>query len=238
MNAPVPPFNPARGTLRVLAALLCYPDAGWRAQLEAMQSALRAEAALPPASAGVLHDLIDRLRATDPYEVESGYVEIFDRGRATSLHLFEHVHGDSRERGPAMVDLARTYAQAGLHLSEGELPDFLPVVLEFASTQPAAQSRAFLGEVAHLLALIHAGLTRRDSPYAAVTAALLALAGAEAAPVKSAADEPLDESWAEPPVFQGCSVQGQARPGQAQPIHFITSRAAAEASRGSDGAAP
>ena len=67
-----------------------------------------------------------------------------DRGRATSLHLFEHVHGDSRDRGPAMIDLAQTYEAAGLYLAEGELPDYLPVVLQYASTQPPAQARAFL----------------------------------------------------------------------------------------------
>ncbi|MCP2937330.1 nitrate reductase molybdenum cofactor assembly chaperone, partial [Salmonella enterica subsp. enterica serovar Typhimurium] len=82
---------------------------------------------------------------------EAAYVELFDRGRSTSLHLFEHVHGDSRDRGPAMIDLAQTYEKAGLYLAEGELPDYLPVVLEFVSTQPAREARAFLGEMTHIL---------------------------------------------------------------------------------------
>ena len=79
---------------------------------------------------------------------EAAYVELFDRGRATSLHLFEHVHGDSRDRGPAMIDLQRTYEQAGLVSRRDELPDYLPVMLEFASTQPPREARAFLGEIA------------------------------------------------------------------------------------------
>ncbi|MET5021328.1 nitrate reductase molybdenum cofactor assembly chaperone, partial [Burkholderia pseudomallei] len=76
---------------------------------------------------------------------------LFDRGRSTSLHLFEHVHGDSRDRGPAMIDLAQTYEKAGLHLGPAELPDYLPVVLEFASTQPPKEARAFLAEMTHIL---------------------------------------------------------------------------------------
>lgn len=231
----------AAGTLRVLSAMLSYPDVGLRAQLAQAGALLRAEAALSPTMLAQLEALIARLREEDPFDVESDYVETFDRGRATSLHLFEHVHGDSRERGPAMVDLARTYEQAGLYLEEGELPDYLPVVLEYASTQPAREARDFLGEIAHLLGVIEGALQRRSSPYAGVLAALLELAGAQTTTDRSAAkydtDETLDESWAEPPVFQGCSVQGQARPGQAQPIHFISPKAAQGTPRGSAGAA-
>ena len=91
-------------------------------------------------------------------QVEADYVELFDRGRATSLHLFEHVHGDSRDRGPAMIDLGQTYEKAGLILAEGELPDYLPAVLEFVSTQPPREARAFLGEMAHILNAIFAAL--------------------------------------------------------------------------------
>jgi nitrate reductase delta subunit len=75
--------------------------------------------------------------------------QLFDRGRRTSLHLFEHVHGDSRDRGPAMIDLAQTYEKAGLFLAEGEMPDHLPVVLEFASTQPPREAAASWRDRAH-----------------------------------------------------------------------------------------
>jgi len=90
---------------------------------------------------------MDTLSSGDPLDTEAIYVQLFDCGRATSLHLFEHVHGDSRDRGPAMIDLAQTYDKAGLYLAPGELPDNLPVVLEFVSTQPPREARAFLRRV-------------------------------------------------------------------------------------------
>jgi nitrate reductase delta subunit len=152
-------------------------------------------------------------------------VELFDRGRATSLHLFEHVHGDSRDRGPAMIDLAQTYEKAGLYLAPGELPDYLPAVLEFVSTQPATEARAFLDEMSHIFNSLFNALQGRASPYASVLGALLELAGEKAQPVKIAAEQPLDESWIEPRVFDGCSSQGQARPGQPQPIHLVRKNA-------------
>jgi nitrate reductase delta subunit len=148
-------------------------------------------------------------------------VETFDRGRSTSLHLFEHVHGDSRDRGPAMIDLVNTYAAAGLMLTEGELPDYLPVVLEFASTQPPAQAKAFLGEIAHLVNSIFGALLARRSRYAAVMGALLDLAGEEARAVEPRAEPALDESWAEPPAFDGCASAGQARPSDPQPVRMV-----------------
>jgi nitrate reductase delta subunit len=166
---------------------------------------------------------MDTLQRADPLETEAAYVELFDRSRATSLHLFEHVHGDSRDRGPAMIDLAQTYEKAGLVLAPGELPDYLPAVLEFVSTQPPREARAFLGEIVHILNAIFGALCKRESAYASVVGALIELAGERAQPVEPVADEALDESWAEPPVFDGCSAKGQAKPGQAQPIHVVRS---------------
>ncbi|MBX3664536.1 MAG: nitrate reductase molybdenum cofactor assembly chaperone [Burkholderiales bacterium] len=214
----------ARGTLRVLSALLGYPDAALRAQLPEMHAVLRDESAVPAARLAELGGLINSLQRADPLEAEAEYVQIFDCGRATSLHLFEHVHGDSRDRGPAMIDLAQTYEQAGLFLAPGELPDYLPAVLEFVSTQPPREARAFLGEIAHILDALHAALARRGTRYAAVAAALLELAGERPTAVAPAADPPLDESWTEPPAFDGCSVKGQAKPGQVQPIHLVRSK--------------
>ena len=192
MNSPCPMSR----SLRVLAALLAYPDA-----------------------------LMDTLRRADPLETESAYVELFDRGRATSLHLFEHVHGDSRERGPAMIDLGQTYEKAGLLLAPDELPDFLPVVLEFVSTQPSREARAFLAEIVHILNALFGALRKRESAYASVVGALIELAGETAQAIEPPADEALDDSWAEPPVFDGCSAKGQAKPGQAQPIRVLRKNA-------------
>ena len=217
-----------RYSLRVLALLLGYPDATLRQQLPALMDALDQEGALPAARRAELRSLAADLGRRDPLEVEAQYVETFDRGRATSLHLFEHVHGDSRDRGPAMVDLAQTYEKAGLHLSAEELPDHLCVVLEFASTQPPQLAQDFLGEMAHILTSIFSALLKRGSPYAAAVAAVLELAGQRVQAVPFAADEPLDDSWAEPEAFDGCSTKGQARPGEAQPIHIVRKAPAAQ----------
>lgn len=217
-------------SLRALARLLSYPDAEWREQAVALVDAIESESALPAARVAELRTLVSAMLRGNPMEIESRYVETFDRGRATSLHLFEHVHGDSRDRGPAMIDLVQTYEKAGLYLSADELPDHLGAVLEFASTQPAALAKAFLGEVAHILNAIFSALLKRESPYASVVAAVLELAGQKAQAVPFTADEPMDEAWAEPEAFNGCSSRGQSRPGQAQPIHIVR-RDAAEQQR-------
>ena len=217
----VNPLRPMMKSLRVLAALLGYPDARMRGHLPEMRELLRDERAISPSRLSELDALMDTLRRTDALELESDYVALFDRGRATSLHLFEHVHGDSRDRGPAMIDLGQTYEKAGLVLAEGELPDYLPAVLEFVSTQPPREARAFLGEMAHIFNAIFGALQQRQSAYASVIGALMELAGEKAQAVKLAPEEPLDESWVEPPVFGGCSSKGQIAPGQPQPIHII-----------------
>ena len=211
----------ATKSLRVLARLLGYPDAELRSNMALLRSALREESALPPQRLVELDALMDSLENGESLAVEAAYVELFDRGRATSLHLFEHVHGDSRDRGPAMIDLAQTYEKAGMYLADGELPDFLPVLLEFTSTQPPREAREFLAEMAHIFNAIFSALQQRSSAYACVLGALLELAGEKAQPVEIAAEEPIDAVWQEPVVFDGCSTKGQARPDQPQPIHIV-----------------
>ena len=208
-------------SLRVLARLLSYPDAELHEHLSAMRDVLRSEAAVTQNRLDELDALIAWLMATEALEIEANYVQLFDHGRATSLHLFEHVHGDSRDRGPAMIDLGQTYDKAGLYLAPDELPDYLPAVLEFVSTQPPAEAVAFLGEMAHILNAIFSALQQRQSPYASIIGALLELAGEKAQAVKLAPEEPLDAAWEEPIVFDGCSSKGQAKPDQPQPIHII-----------------
>jgi nitrate reductase delta subunit len=217
----------ASHSLRVLARLLSYPDAELRTDLCAMRDALHTEAALTAVRLAELDALMDALASRDSLDTEAAYVQLFDSGRATSLHLFEHVHGDSRDRGPAMIDLAQTYDKAGLHLAPGELPDYLPVVLEFVSTQPAREARAFMSEMAHIFNALFSALQHRQSAYASVLGALLELAGEQAQAVKLVPDEPLDDSWIEPAVFDGCSSKGQATPGRPQPINIVRKTSAA-----------
>ncbi len=215
--------NPHRAslTLRALAKLIGYPDAELRKHLPELRDALQSERALGFSRRAELDGLIDGLAKAGALDAEATYVDLFDRGRGTSLHLFEHVHGDSRDRGPAMIDLVQTYEKAGLLLGPHELPDHLAVALEYASTQPPKAARAFLAEMAHILNTIFSALQQRGSPYASVLGALIELAGEKAQAVKVAPDEPLDESWAEPLVFDGCSVKGQARPGTPQPVQIV-----------------
>jgi nitrate reductase delta subunit len=223
---------PASLTLRAMAALLGYPDANLRAAVSEIGTLLRQEKALSPSRLAELDGLLRALGQRDNLANEAEYVSLFDRGRATSLHLFEHVHGDSRNRGPAMIDLAQTYEKAGLYLAEGELPDYLPAVLEFVSTQPAAEARAFLAEMAHIFNVIFAALQKHRSPYASVLGALLDLAGEKAEAVKLPVEDDLDEAWAEPPVFDGCSTKGQARPGQEQTIQIVRRQGAKSLTEG------
>jgi nitrate reductase molybdenum cofactor assembly chaperone NarJ/NarW len=219
--------QPIGNTLRVLATLLSYPNGSMRSYLPQMRELIRNERAVSASRRAELDILMAALQSKDAFDLEADYVELFDRGRATSLYLFEHVHGDSRDRGPAMIDLGQTYAKAGLILAEGELPDYLPAVLEFVSTQPPTEARAFLGEMVHIFNAVFGALIKRQSLYASVIGALIELAGEKALAIEPVAEELIDESWAEPAVFDGCSSKGQAKPGQVQPIHIVRSSKAA-----------
>jgi nitrate reductase delta subunit len=171
-----PPASAAL-TLRKRAALLPYHDPELRGFIPGIGEALDQEQSLSATRLAELDAMLDTLARRDVLANEAEYVSLFDRGRATSLHLFEHVHGDSRDRGPAMIDLAQTYEKAGLYLAEGKLPDYLPAVLEFVSTQPPAEARAFLSEMAHIFNAIFSALQKHRSPYASVLGAMLDLAG-------------------------------------------------------------
>ncbi|MBO0737972.1 MAG: nitrate reductase molybdenum cofactor assembly chaperone [Alphaproteobacteria bacterium] len=158
-----------------------------------------------------LLDLIDELGQGGLLEAEERYVDLFDRGRALSLHLFEHLHGDSRERGEAMVELKRIYEQAGFELAARELPDYLPVLLEYLSCRDLAEARAMLADCAHILTTIGRSLIARGSRYAAVLQALLVIAGErpiDAARVPPVKERPgsLDREWAEEPAFAGAPM--------------------------------
>jgi nitrate reductase molybdenum cofactor assembly chaperone NarJ/NarW len=194
---------------RVLARLLTYPDAALIEALPAIGAALQDDhRALPPDLRLALGCLIDGLAQGDLLDHQERYGALFDRVRSLSLHLFEHVHGDSRARGSAMLDLIELYRRHGLEPSANELPDYLPLYLEFLSTLEPAIARGLLGETAHILAALHGRLAKRASPYAAIFQALLHLA---AAAPEVRVDEPeedesfaaLDRAWEEAAVMFG-----------------------------------
>ena len=184
--------------------------------------------------------LIAELAQEDLFALQETYVGLFDRTRRLSLHLFEHVHGESRDRGQAMVDLAGIYEKGGLVLIANELPDYLPLFLEFLSTRPLTEARGLMADIAHILASLEERLTSRGSAYAAVFAALRTLAadGMVAAPSPApAVDEPvedfaaLDAAWEETAVTFGpgegmgaCSVdrfRTQLRAAQRDARHTV-----------------
>lgn len=196
-------------TLRALAALLGYPSADLQANISDVREAMAQEGALPRAERRRLEPLLARLESADLLDVQSDYSELFDRSRSLSLHLFEHVHGDSRERGQAMIDLGEQYMQAGFFLDSTELPDFVPVFLEFASCLPREESLEMLAQPAHVYAALAERLDKRGSSYAAIFHALVALAGerpdAEALAElneRTPDEDParIDEEWEEAPV--------------------------------------
>ena len=194
-------------TLKALGALLTYPGAELRAAFPEIATALAADGLLTRRHRASLGLLVNELQALDPLDAEERYVLVFDRGRRTSLHLFEHVHGESRDRGQAMVDLRATYERAGFHLSAHELPDYLPALLEFLAFRPLAEARDMLADCANILRTVGEALVERENRYAAVFDALLYLAreprlgNVRTAP--AVAEKPMDEEWAEEPVIFG-----------------------------------
>ena len=202
-------------TLRILSVLLQYPSVELQSAVPELRRALADAGEFP---AGQIDPLFDWLTAEDLLDCQEAYVETFDRGRAHSLHLFEHVHGESRDRGQAMVDLRDRYLAAGLEPLSNELPDFLPLFLEYCSTLPRDQAMAQLAEPGVVLVALAARLERRASPYAVVLAALCDLAdierSEEAENAVAPADDPtdldaLDKAWEAEEVTFGAAAPDQ-----------------------------
>jgi nitrate reductase delta subunit len=191
---------------KALSALLSYPTDEMRQALREIGDAVRASPLVGARERDDLFALIEDIGHGDLLAVEERYSDLFDRGRALSLHLFEHLHGDSRDRGEAMVELKQLYASAGFELSARELPDYLPVVLEYLSHRDIAEARDMLADCAHILAAIGRSLVARRSRYAGPIQALLVIAGeqpidrAKIPPVPDRT-EALDHDWAEQPAF-------------------------------------
>jgi nitrate reductase molybdenum cofactor assembly chaperone NarJ/NarW len=168
-----------RRTLKVLSALLSYPTAELQAAIPQMRAALDREGRLPQLNRDRLERLLQEIATGDLYDLQERYVLLFDRTRSLSLHIFEHVHGESRDRGQAMVDLKALYERHGLLKSTSELPDHLPLFLEFLSAIPEAEAGELLEETAHVLEAIRLRLKKRKVPYSSVFSCAQALAHAK-----------------------------------------------------------
>lgn len=202
--------------LRALSALLSYPTAELQHALPEVAAAVTSSPLVAERERRDIVVLIDKLAADELMDAETRYVELFDRGRATSLHLFEHLYGDSRDRGEAIVELKRLYERAGFALTTGELPDYLPVLLEYLSCRELAEARDMLCDCAHILRRIAEALIARGSVYAGVLQALIVIAGEQPVDARSVPPtrderENLEHEWFERPAFAGVSLAGLGR---------------------------
>lgn len=201
-------------TLKALSLILSYPTRELQHAMPEIGAVLSSDTRLTAAARRALRPLVEELAGRDIYDLEEQFVLLFDRSRTLSLNLFEHVHGESRDRGGAMVSLVEAYREGGFDPVTSELPDHLPVLLEFLATRPLAEAQDTLADAAHIFEALNARLIRRESPYGAVFASLLQLAGVKAdkeavaemlaQPDDDPTDlEALDEVWEESEVLFG-----------------------------------
>jgi len=201
-------------TLKALSALLTYPTADIQKIAPVLGSVLQSDRMIPARIRSDLGKLVAEIADGDLYDLQERYVLLFDRTRSLSLHLFEHVHGESRDRGQAMIDLKTQYDNAGLEMTASELPDFLPLFLEYLSTRPRKEACETLGQPAHIFAALAERLRKRASGYEAVLQALVALSTAKPKteevsallqmPDPDATDlAALDAAWQDEPVTFG-----------------------------------
>ncbi|OLY46309.1 respiratory nitrate reductase chaperone NarJ [Bartonella apis] len=166
--------------LKIISLLLSYPEEELQQSGNLIRATLDQLSDLDAAEIVGLKSLVSAISDRDIYEVQEDYVLLFDRTRSLSLHLFEHVYGENRDRGQAMVDLKDMYDQAGFEIDVHEMPDYLPMFLEFLSTRSDEEARHLLGETLHIISAIRQRLQKRGSVYAAAFVALESLSGKRA----------------------------------------------------------
>ena len=201
-------------TFKVLSALLSYPAEDLQSAAHELRAALAEEGLVAEAPLASVRHLIEEIETGDLFDLQERYVLLFDRSRSLSLHLFEHIHEESRDRGQALVDLAQLYERHGLEVEVKELPDYLPLFLEFLSTLPLGEARTLLAEPLHIVASLGKRLRKRQSSYASVFWVLETISNAKPSEegLKALANEEdsgpddleaLDKAWAEDPVTFG-----------------------------------
>jgi nitrate reductase delta subunit len=201
-------------TLKAISLILSYPTRELQHAMPEIGGVLASDTRLTAAARRALRPLVEELNGRDIYDLQETFVMLFDRSRTLSLNLFEHVHGESRDRGGAMVSLVETYREGGFDPITSELPDHLPVLLEFLSTRPFEEAQEMLADAAHIFSALNTRLVRRESPYCAVFDALVQLADVKidsasvaemlAQPDDDPTDlEALDEVWEESEVLFG-----------------------------------
>lgn len=179
-----------QSVFRALSALLSYPEADLLAAQKEIEDALAAYIKLH----ADLRQLLHFLHNHSLIELQENYVATFDRNPAHSLHLFEHIHGESRDRGQAMVDLLNEYRSRGIEPGDGELPDYVPLFLEFLGELQADEAKQMLGEAIHVLAAVGQRLRRDESPYAGIFSVLESLTDVAPLPLSEPPVRNMDEA--------------------------------------------
>ena len=163
--------------LKVISRLLDYPSAEMFAAKDELIAIVENTTELTKQNQSQLVDFINQLTAKDIFDAQESYDLLFDRGRALSLLLFEHVHGESRDRGQAMVDLMNVYKTNGFEVDSAQLPDYIPLYLEFLSEQTPEFVQEWLGDVVHLLTMLSERLIDRECYYSVLFDALIDVSG-------------------------------------------------------------
>ena len=208
-------------SFKAISALLSYPTSDLMEGASELLEVLESEGMLTEQRMKAVRGFVDDLLAHDIFDAQERYVLLFDRTRSLSLHLFEHVHGEGRDRGQALVDLMTMYGEHGLEIDAKELPDYLPMFLEFLSLQEIDEARELLSEPLHIITGLKERLKKRKSPYKALFAALecIAKSTARAEDVKAFLSTPeddpedlaaLDAIWEEEAVTFGPGPNGGA----------------------------
>lgn len=163
--------------LKVISRLLDYPTAEMFAAKDELKAIVETCEELTNQNRTQLLDFIEQLTARDIFDAQESYDLLFDRGRALSLLLFEHVHGESRDRGQAMVDLMNVYKTNGFEVDSSQLPDYIPLYLEFLSEQTPEFVQEWLGDICHLLAMLSERLIDRECYYSVLFDSLIDISG-------------------------------------------------------------
>lgn len=209
-------------TYRALSALLCYPEPALIAALDEIEAALICE----PNDHAKVMALLAQLKKHDLIELQQDYVRIFDRNPGHSLHLFEHIHGEDRARGQAMVDLLEEYRAQGFDLASHELPDYVPLFLEFLSLCPPAEARRLLGDAVHVLAHVGRKLTESRSAYAGIFEVLVACSPVAPQPLVEPPVRDMDQALETfGPGLDGVEPLLKPSPGIIAPVNFYARRA-------------
>lgn len=165
--------------LKVVSRLLDYPTAELFSSTEEIVDVVNQSDEISEKNRVELVDFIRQLTARDLYDAQESYDLLFDRGRALSLLLFEHVHGESRDRGQAMVDLMNVYKSNGFEVDSSQLPDYIPLYLEYLSEQSPEYVQEWLGDICHILAMLSERLIERDCYYKVLFDSLIEVSGVE-----------------------------------------------------------